>query len=235
MNIRLLLFLIKIHHIFIVIFLIDSKETESHKGYSNCSLQCLPTRWRCLISYYLASFLKERSVWTDSSSSSSTTLLSPSLKTFNIALKAESSLPEMRPYSTLHLMYHDYQYHPSCLNSLTTAISQIILIYKRQPDHHSHYHHHRHHRTIGQNQLFFWHLIIHFPTSSGVYERASKRPNERSVVHEQSELGRASEWVRDASEWADGWASGPVLTSRFMAVLNHNAPPASPLPLETCR
>ena len=49
-----------------------------------------------------------------------------------------------------------------------------------------------------------WHQIIHFPTSLGV-----------------SECG-ASKWLSSASDQAKGRASGPVLTSRFLAVLNHS-------------
>ena len=56
-------------------------------------------------------------------------------------------------------------------------------------------------------------LIIHFPTCLGVSEQASK----------QSELCGASKWVCGASVWANRRVSGPVLTSQFIAVLNHSA------------
>ena len=51
----------------------------------------------------------------------------------------------------------------------------------------------------------------------------SERANERSGAREQSELCGASERVSGASERANGRASGPVLTSQLMAVLNHSA------------
>ena len=46
-----------------------------------------------------------------------------------------------------------------------------------------------------------------------VSERASKR---------KSEQGRASEWVCGAREWANGWASDPVLPSGFLIILDHS-------------
>ena len=54
-----------------------------------------------------------------------------------------------------------------------------------------------------------------------VRERASERTN--AVAREQSELCGASEWVSGVSERASGRASGSVLTSRFLADLNHSA------------
>ena len=47
--------------------------------------------------------------------------------------------------------------------------------------------------------------------------------SERSGGRERSELSGASERVSGASERANERASGPVLTSRFMAVLAHSA------------
>ena len=47
--------------------------------------------------------------------------------------------------------------------------------------------------------------------------------SERSRVRERSEQGGASEQVSGASEGANGRASGPVLTSQFLAVLPHCA------------
>ena len=48
--------------------------------------------------------------------------------------------------------------------------------------------------------------------------------SERSGAREQSEQCGASERVSGASERANGQASGPVLTSRFLAVLTYCAP-----------
>ena len=45
--------------------------------------------------------------------------------------------------------------------------------------------------------------------------------SERSGGRERSEQSGASERVSGASERANGRASGPVLTSRFLADLNH--------------
>ena len=47
--------------------------------------------------------------------------------------------------------------------------------------------------------------------------------SERSGGRERSEQSGASERVSGASERANGRASGPVLTSRFLADLNHSA------------
>jgi len=52
---------------------------------------------------------------------------------------------------------------------------------------------------------------------------ASERTSERSGGRERSEQSGASERVSGASERANGRASGPVLTSRFLADLNHSA------------
>ena len=45
--------------------------------------------------------------------------------------------------------------------------------------------------------------------------------NERGGVRERSEQCEVSKQVSGAREQANGRASGPVLTSRFLAVLNH--------------
>ena len=68
------------------------------------------------------------------------------------------------------------------------------------------------------------HLINHFPTSEWV-EWASERTSERSGGRERSEQSGASERVSGASERANGRASGPVLTSQFLFVPDHSAPP----------
>ena len=52
---------------------------------------------------------------------------------------------------------------------------------------------------------------------------ASERTSERSGGRERSEQSGASERVSGASERANGRASGPVLTSRFLAVIYHSA------------
>ena len=47
--------------------------------------------------------------------------------------------------------------------------------------------------------------------------------SEYSGAHEQSEQGGSIERVSGASERANGQASGPVLTSGFLFVLDHSA------------
>ena len=61
------------------------------------------------------------------------------------------------------------------------------------------------------------HPIIHCPTSEGV-SKVSKRSGGR----EQSEQSKASEQMSGASERANGRASGPVLQSVFLAVIDHS-------------
>ena len=61
----------------------------------------------------------------------------------------------------------------------------------------------------------------HCPTSEGVSE-VSERASERSGGREQSEQSGASERVSGASEQANGRASGPVLTSGFLIILDHS-------------
>ena len=46
--------------------------------------------------------------------------------------------------------------------------------------------------------------------------------SERSGGREQSEQSRASKWVSGVSERANGRASGPVLQSVFLAVIDHS-------------
>ena len=52
---------------------------------------------------------------------------------------------------------------------------------------------------------------------------ASERTSERSGGRERSEQSGASERVSGASERANGRASGPVLQSVFLAVIDHSA------------
>ena len=54
-------------------------------------------------------------------------------------------------------------------------------------------------------------------------ERASEQMSEHSGVRERSEQCGTSERVSGASERGNGRASGPVLTTRFLAVPNHCA------------
>ena len=76
----------------------------------------------------------------------------------------------------------------------------------------------------GPKQPYFPALIIHFPTFPLSWEWVSiEQINERSGAQDQSKECGASEWVSDARERANGRASGPVLTSRFLAVLDHSA------------
>ena len=78
--------------------------------------------------------------------------------------------------------------------------------------------------------LMSQHLIVHFPMSLGVSEWANEQTNKNNGVREWSKQCRASEWVSSGSEWMNGRASGPVLTSRFLVVLNNSAPPSLPTP-----
>ena len=64
------------------------------------------------------------------------------------------------------------------------------------------------------------HLLSHEQGS----EWMSEWMGERSRACEQSEQGRASEWVGGVSERANRRASGPVLQSVFLVVLAHSAP-----------
>ena len=67
------------------------------------------------------------------------------------------------------------------------------------------------------------HLFIHSSTTLWVSEWASKQTSERSRVHRWSEQDRASKLASVASEQANRQASGQVLTSGFLAVLDHSA------------
>ena len=53
-----------------------------------------------------------------------------------------------------------------------------------------------------------------------VSERASERDSERSGARKRSEQCVASERKTGASERGSGWASGPILTSQFLDILN---------------
>ena len=70
-----------------------------------------------------------------------------------------------------------------------------------------------------------------FPASNNSFshelgsECASKWTHECNGACKQSEQYRASKWVSGASERANRRASGPVLQSVFLAVLDHSAPP----------
>ena len=66
------------------------------------------------------------------------------------------------------------------------------------------------------------HLIIHFPTGSGVSEWASKWTNERSGARKQSEGVGASKWSSNASKRAKRQASGPVLMPWFFVIVDHS-------------
>ena len=79
------------------------------------------------------------------------------------------------------------------------------------------------HCTVGQNQVVLGHLITHFPTSSGVSERASKRMSAVERASKASRAEQANKRVVRANEQTDGRATGPVHRSRFLAVLNHSA------------
>ena len=70
-------------------------------------------------------------------------------------------------------------------------------------------------RTRRRGHLESWTKIFHCPMRSGASERSGAR--------ERSEQCGASERVSGASERANGQASGPVLTSRFLAFLTHRA------------
>ena len=55
--------------------------------------------------------------------------------------------------------------------------------------------------------------------------RASKQKSECSGARERSKQCGTSEQVSGASKRANGRASGPVLQTVFLAVINHSAPP----------
>ena len=77
--------------------------------------------------------------------------------------------------------------------------------------------------TLGQDQFIFRHPNMHFPTSSGVSERASKQMNERNGARERSKQCGASKLMSGASERANARVSGTVLTCGFLVVLDHSA------------
>ena len=76
------------------------------------------------------------------------------------------------------------------------------------------------HITMGQNQVITRQRIIDFPTSSGVSVRASVRMSAAERASTASSAEQANERM---SERAVEQASGPVLTSRFLAFLPHCA------------
>ena len=77
--------------------------------------------------------------------------------------------------------------------------------------------------TMVQNSRILGHQKSHFPTSSGASEWASERTSERCEARKRSEQCGASKRVIGASEWASGWAGGPLLTSSLQDLLNHCA------------
>ena len=76
---------------------------------------------------------------------------------------------------------------------------------------------------MGQNQVILRHQKFTFPQAREWAKWASERTSERSGGRERSEQSGASEWVSSASEQANGRASGPVLQSVFLAVIDHSA------------
>jgi len=81
------------------------------------------------------------------------------------------------------------------------------------------------HYTVGQIQVILGHQYFTFPRAREWAKWASERTIERSGGREWSKQSRASEQVSCASERVNGRASGPVLTSRFLAALPHCALP----------
>ena len=75
--------------------------------------------------------------------------------------------------------------------------------------------------TLVQNSLVLRHLKWHFPMCLGVSERSSEQTSECRGAREQGGQCRANKGASSMSKWAKGQASGPVLTSQFLAVLNH--------------
>jgi hypothetical protein len=103
---------------------------------------------------------------------------------------------------------------------------------------------------VGQNQVVLRHRIILFPMNLGVCERgnkrsgarqlseqcgaskwvsgASERANRRTYVsihgcfEPQCSAVQANEWAVHASKQMNGRASGPILQSVFLAVLDHS-------------
>ena len=87
-----------------------------------------------------------------------------------------------------------------------------------------------------KNLIKNWSSTVHNGTKSGRCERsnyslsqelgsewASKQTKKRSGMHEQSKQCGGRKWVSGASERANEWASGPILMSRILTILNHNA------------
>ena len=70
--------------------------------------------------------------------------------------------------------------------------------------------------------------VLHYGTKPGHFETSkihfptSEQASERSGGRERSEQSEASERVSGASKRANGRASGPVLQSVFLAVLDHS-------------
>ena len=70
---------------------------------------------------------------------------------------------------------------------------------------------------MGQIHLVLRHLISHFPTSLGVCERTSELMSAAERAIEASSAEQGNDWA----VWVNGRASGPIILSRFIAVLNH--------------
>ena len=79
------------------------------------------------------------------------------------------------------------------------------------------------HSTMGQNQVILRHQKFTFPQAKEWAKWASKWTSERKGGCKRSEQYGASERVSGAREQANGWASGPVLTSLFVFVPDHSA------------
>ena len=94
--------------------------------------------------------------------------------------------------------------------ALKSTIQSLLLLFYMSSDLH-----------FGPEQPDVPVLIIHYPTSSGVSEGTSEQTSEPSGAREWSTQCGASKLVSGASERRNGGVSGPVLTSEFMAVLNH--------------
>ena len=77
--------------------------------------------------------------------------------------------------------------------------------------------------TMGQNQVILRHQKFTFPRAREWAKWASERTSERSGGRERIEQSGAIERVSSASEWANGQASGPVLSSRFLFIPDHSA------------
>ena len=90
---------------------------------------------------------------------------------------------------------------PSCIHSFSPALQTSTTLWSRIK------------KKLRKNS----HLIFYFSTSSGVSEVSKP-----SGARKRSKQCGASEGLSSASEQVNGRASGPVLQSLFLTVINHS-------------